>query len=86
MSLLRRPGCKAEHFLFPLDIKPSPWTQNAKNERLRTLCLTVNINQAVVGRRQSQVTETQVGTCLVHLCFEKTTAILIIILLFPVNV
>ncbi|KAJ1531946.1 hypothetical protein ONE63_000585 [Megalurothrips usitatus] len=41
------------------NIKPSPWTLNAKNERLRTLCLTVNINQAVVGRRQSQVTETQ---------------------------
>ncbi|XP_034253149.1 protein Aster-B-like isoform X3 [Thrips palmi] len=42
------------------NIKPSPWTQNAKNERLRTLCLTVNINQAVVGRRQSQITESQV--------------------------
>ncbi|KAK3925678.1 Protein Aster-B [Frankliniella fusca] len=41
------------------DIKPSPWTQNAKNERLRTLSLTVNINQAVVGKRQSQITETQ---------------------------
>ncbi|XP_026274590.1 protein Aster-B isoform X3 [Frankliniella occidentalis] len=41
------------------NIKPSAWAQNAKNERLRTVCLTVNINQAVVGKRQSQVTETQ---------------------------